>query len=305
MSVERHCSLESAQKATERIRAAATELWKDVVYAYGARVWIPLGYESWDAYCTAEFGGTLSIGDRSDRMRVVAELYDADMSARAIGSVLDVSKDTVVRDITAGVSERDTCSPDSDDAPPHGIERPTVTGLDGKKYPKPAPAPKVTRNTGDQEWFTPQAYVDAARFAMHGIDLDPASNDIANETVRATRYYTADDDGLVQPWAGRVWMNPPYSSGLIDKFIDRLVTMHRAGHVTAAVVLTNNATETRWWHDLTADASAVCLTLGRIRFVSPTGVKNTPLQGQTFTYLGDDPARFARAFEQFGRVMTP
>lgn len=38
--------------------------------------------------------------------------------------------------------------------------------------------------------------------------LDAAA---AKHNAKAKRYYTRDDDGLAQPWTGRVWCNPPYS----------------------------------------------------------------------------------------------
>jgi phage N-6-adenine-methyltransferase len=165
-------------------------------------------------------------------------------------------------------------------------------------------SPHVTRNTGNDEWYTPGLYVDAARDVLGDIDLDPASSDIANGVVRAARYYTADDDGLARPWSGRVWMNPPYSTGLVDRFVARLLEAHEAKDVTAAVVLTNNATDTRWWQALARRSSSVCCLAGRVRFRSETGeVAGAGLQGQTVAYLGDDPMRFADRFAEYGVVL--
>jgi phage N-6-adenine-methyltransferase len=164
--------------------------------------------------------------------------------------------------------------------------------------------PHVAQNSGNNEWYTPSEYIEAARAVMGGIDLDPASSAVANATVQATRYYTAEDDGLGQPWAGRVWMNPPYESGLIDKFAEKLRGEFHSGLVTEAIVLVNNATETRWFDTIASVSAAICFPKGRIRFISPDGVLGAPLQGQSILYLGENAGAFARAFAHFGRVWT-
>lgn len=161
--------------------------------------------------------------------------------------------------------------------------------------------PHVTHNSGENEWYTPPHYIQLARDVMGCINTDPASSDIANKTVQADTYYTIETNGLNQSWYGNVWMNPPYSSELIRPFIDKLISEFRVGHILQAIVLTNGATDTQWFHALMDIASAVCFPKGRINYLKPDGqTVNSPLQGQAFTYIGSDCESFIREFKSLG-----
>lgn len=156
--------------------------------------------------------------------------------------------------------------------------------------------PHVANNSTDNEWYTPEHYIKLARQVMGSIDLDPASNDFANETVKATEYYTEEDDGLKQEWFGNIWMNPPYSTALLQKFADKLIN----SKFNQAIVLVNNATETAWFETLVSKASAVVFHKGRIRFVKRDGEHGSPLQGQAFLYYGNNVEKFIDVFEEIG-----
>lgn len=160
---------------------------------------------------------------------------------------------------------------------------------------------QVKENTGLQEWYTPPDIIESARLVMGAIDLDPASHPTAQKSIRATKYYTANDDGLSHKWEGRVWMNPPYSQPLIEHFCNKLV-LDLESKVTAAISLTNNGTETVWGQTLLGACRAACFPSGRVQFWSGREFA-TPLQGQMICYFGDAIDKFTNEFSSVGVVL--
>lgn len=161
----------------------------------------------------------------------------------------------------------------------------------------------IAANSGNQEWYTPHEIIEAARRTMGHIHLDPASCQFAQRWIKADRFFTKEENGLTQDWIGNIWLNPPYSNGLIDKFVGRLLQKAKSYEVRQAVVLTNNGTETKWGQSLLCATAAVCFPSSRIKFIDQHGLAaETPLQGQMICGLGVDAARFRYHFEQFGCV---
>lgn len=63
--------------------------------------------------------------------------------------------------------------------------------------------------TTTDDWYTPRWIFDAAGITF---DMDAcAPVEPTMQTVPARRHLTILDDGLVTPWQGSVWCNPPYS----------------------------------------------------------------------------------------------
>ena len=160
----------------------------------------------------------------------------------------------------------------------------------------------VSNNSGENEWYTPIEFIDAAKKVMGKIDLDPASSDIANKTVGASEYFTKEDDGLSQEWYGKVWMNPPYAQPLIQQFAEKLVGS--LDDIEEAIVLVNNATDTKWFQLLAEMCSSICFPRKRVRFLDVDGNPGAPLQGQAILYFGNNIEQFSASFHQFGFVLS-
>jgi phage N-6-adenine-methyltransferase len=159
----------------------------------------------------------------------------------------------------------------------------------------------VTTYTGKGDWQTPEKFIAPVRSALGRIDLDPASSEEANKTVQAEKIYTKADDGLSLEWEGNVFINPPYDSGSIKGFVDKLADEIQAERVSKAILLTNNSTDTLWWQKAASLATAICFTRGRINFEDESGrAGNT--NGQTYMYFGDDLESFVDSFQDIGWI---
>lgn len=192
------------------------------------------------------------------------------------------------------------------DAGPEVVEEAIQTALDEGRAPTKADVRNHVRGTfgtGENEWYTPAEHIELARSVLGKIDLDPASSATAQETVKATSYFTEADNGLEQKWKGRVWLNPPYAQPAISHFAEKMVSEIAAGRVSEAIMLTHNYTDTAWFQKLAKAATAICFTRGRVKFVSPEGQVAAPTQGQAFFYFGHELETFVSTFAKIGFVV--
>lgn len=159
---------------------------------------------------------------------------------------------------------------------------------------------------GRDDWMTPDWLLDIAYHALGGfIDTDPATSEEAQARIEARAYYTKSMNGLDFPWYGSVFMNPPYSRGVIDEFVDKLIVDFDAGFTRNAFVITNNVTETAWAHNLLSRMSALCMVKGRVHFILPGGKEATQTrQGQILWYLGQGTYNFEAACRDIGVVLS-
>ncbi len=129
------------------------------------------------------------------------------------------------------------------------------------------------------EWFTPPSIFDALGLRF---DLDPCSPG-PGHWVPADRIYTEADDGLVQPWSGSVFMNPPFGGRnghvpWLTKFFD-----HNNG-----IAIVRAYTSSAWWHEHMPRADAILFPKGKTKFIRPDGsVGNSPGHGIVLIAMGD------------------
>lgn len=163
--------------------------------------------------------------------------------------------------------------------------------------------------TTSDEFFTPAAEIALVRKCLGEIDLDPASCAEANVIVGAKHYYTKQDNGLILPWEGVVFCNPPYSRGLIDRFAWRFMCEYP--RMTEGILLVNANTSSSWFQSLLERADAVCFcgaTPGcyrgslpnypsRIKFV---GGASTARAASAYFYQGKRHHKFMDVFADRG-----
>ena len=118
------------------------------------------------------------------------------------------------------------------------------------------------RNSQNVDWYTPPWV-----FQRLGLDfdLDPCQPPDGIDWIPAKRRYSVHDDGLTQPWSGRVWLNPPYGKHT-PAWLERMHN-HRNG-----IALVFARTDCAWFHESVAKADAILFLRGRVKFVDGLGV---------------------------------
>jgi len=91
---------------------------------------------------------------------------------------------------------------------------------------------------GKDEWLTPPELIKA----LGVFDLDPCSP-IVRPWDTALEHYTIEDDGLMLPWEGRVWLNPPYGR-MTTKWMEKMAR-HNDG-IALIFARTETATFTKY-----------------------------------------------------------
>jgi hypothetical protein len=176
----------------------------------------------------------------------------------------------------------------------------------------------------DNERRTPAHIVELARKVLGTIDLDPATDEAATQTIRATQTYCQREDGLHQHWHGRVFLNPP--GGLVDPHTllqlqpkthakgalssaavwwAKLVHEYSAGRVTQAIYVSFNLESMLNTQKFGAPIQACpfCVPRKRLSYPSSCGEKSaSPPGASAIVYLGPDPTLFESVFSEVGYV---
>jgi hypothetical protein len=143
------------------------------------------------------------------------------------------------------------------------------------------------------DWYTPPWIFD--RIGLR-FDLDPCQPPCGIPWIPADRSYSIQDDGLKQPWVGRVWLNPPYGKYTYD-WLERMHN-HRNG-----IALVFARTDCAWFHEFVVNADGILFLRGRVKFVDGLGVTaraGTPGSGSMLIAWGESNVSSLRGLCDIG-----
>lgn len=141
------------------------------------------------------------------------------------------------------------------------------------------------------EYNTPNYIAEVVKDFLGVIDLDPASNEVANKTIGATEYFREADDGLSLSWransgeASSVFCNPPggkiKNRSVAKMFWSKCLSQRIQGNIWEAVFLFFNPNILQTSQQdciLPVTAFPICFLDRRVKYLDQLGnpVKNPP-----------------------------
>jgi phage N-6-adenine-methyltransferase len=133
------------------------------------------------------------------------------------------------------------------------------------------------------DWETPQWLFDALNTVWR-FDLDVCATP---ENAKCSKYYTPQDNGLIQPWEGRCWMNPPYGRE-IRKWAEKAFREFEAGSAITVGLLPVR-TDAIWWHAFVQGKARVDYLRGRLQY---EGAQHNAPFPSALVYWLPDPNNF-------------
>lgn len=108
-------------------------------------------------------------------------------------------------------------------------------------------SPNQANRATKPDYGTPPNVVEAARYLLGRIDLDPASSAKRNiDTIHAMHFF--DSKGLDLPWHGCVFLNPPGGVGAngTKAWWNKLCQEYSSGSITAAIFVAFSIEGLQW-----------------------------------------------------------
>lgn len=307
---------QEARESVTRINAHMNGARAELLRLYEGRGWSALGYASWRECVTAEFEQTqthlyrqLAAAEIEQRISPIGEIGAIpETHLRPLTKLTPMEQPIAWQEAnersngkpTARVVEEVVKEMRAD--PVNDELDPPMEAAQVSDILRAERTPRVNAglySSATPEWYTPEKIVDRVVAVFGQIDLDPCSNsdDWREAAIPAEAYYTKDNDGLAQPWNGRVYMNPPYGDE-IAVWVDRMVRAYTSGEITDAIALLPARTDTAWFQPLLD--YPVCLIRGRLKF---SGSDNSAPFPSAIVYLGKDITLFKDYFHDVGRII--
>lgn len=172
----------------------------------------------------------------------------------------------------------------------------------------------VSASLDSDEAYTSEFHLNLVRLVFGGkIDIDPCTT--KDNRTKAGQFFTKMDNSLIRNnWNPQkiedacCFMNPPYSAGFQQAFLEKLAEQINLGHIKEAITLTlDGVLHNEGTKRLVVSRCSRVAMAGRIKFVDADGNSKgaSNPRDHIFVYFGENPQNFVEVFGQHFPIYQP